>query len=83
VDDELPPHLAALTLEHYAALCAECTVHPEWGVQVQARYHVRSEQERALLDRHWRERMAADAALGERFRQLCAHYTDWVRQQPR
>ncbi|RLB57609.1 MAG: hypothetical protein DRI90_17810 [Deltaproteobacteria bacterium] len=60
---EIPRHLAALTVVQYAALCAECAVHPEWVDPINARYQVSNHQERQALDRLWKERMAIDDQL--------------------
>lgn len=80
---ELPDHLREMSVEQYAALCAECAVHTNWVTQILARYHVRSAAERASLDAFWRVRMAADAELTQQFRWHYARYEQWAKQQGR
>ncbi|MBI4957283.1 MAG: hypothetical protein HY908_35050, partial [Myxococcales bacterium] len=79
----LPAHLEALTLEQYAGLCAECAVNPAWTAQIQARYYIRDEAQRAQLDQLWRQRLAADPRLGDTWRWHYARYEQWARAQRR
>jgi hypothetical protein len=79
--DALPEHLEAMTIQEYAAMCAECAVHADWVEQIQKRYHVRSDEERAAVDRHFRDKMAADDELASKWRWHLAHYEAWARQQ--
>jgi hypothetical protein len=80
---ELAPHLAALTVEQYATLCAECASHPAWVAEILARYGVQSEAERAALTQHWEQRMAADPQLAGLLRWHYARYEEWLKQQQR
>ncbi len=77
----LPPHLQQLTLEQYAALCAECAVSPHWTAQVQARYGVVSGDERRALDHHWGTQLSRDANLSNTFRWHYARYEEWARSR--
>jgi hypothetical protein len=72
-----------MTAEQHAALCAECAVWPLRAGEIQARYAVRSDEERAALDRHWRERMQGRDDLEELWRSHYRRYEQWFRQQPR
>ena len=78
---ELPPHLGALTMEHYAALCAECSVSPQWTAQIHARYGVRDAAEREALDEHWRQQLARDPRLEDTLRWHYARYEQWARSR--
>jgi Meckel syndrome type 1 protein len=79
----LAPHLATMTIEQYAALCAECAVHPGWTAQVHARYQIQSEAERAALDGRWGERMAGNEELVRLWQWHYARFEQWFRQQGR
>jgi hypothetical protein len=81
IEAGLAPHLAAITVEQYATLCAECAAHPAWLAHVQARYGVQSAAERAALDSHWQQRMAADPQLPGLLRWHYARYEEWLKQQ--
>lgn len=76
----LPPHLT-LTIEQYAALRAECSVHARWTKEISARYGVRNDEERSAVDAHFRDRMGRDAALAEAFSYHYARIEHWARQQ--
>jgi hypothetical protein len=77
----LPAHLGAMTIEQYAALCAECSVHARWATEIAARYGVKSEAERRALDAHFRSKMADDPKLSETWRYHYARVEQWARQQ--
>lgn len=77
----LPEHLAAMGVEQYAALCAECSLHPSWVSSILTRYRIESEEQRAALDAHWRERMAADEELANAWRWHYRRYEQWAKQQ--
>jgi hypothetical protein len=77
----LPEHLRAMTVDQYAGLCAECTVHPEWTEAIQQRYQVRGSAERSALDQSWHARMEADAQLADQWRWHYARYELWARNQ--
>jgi hypothetical protein len=77
----LPPHLEAMSVEHYAALCAECAVHPEWVASIHARYQIESDEQRTALDLRWRERFRVDDQLTQTWRWHYVRYQEWVKQQ--
>ena len=77
----LPPHLSDMTIERYAALCAECNVNPQWFDQIGTRYNVRTRQERDALDEHFRARMNEDANLRESWRSAYERYEEWAKSQ--
>jgi hypothetical protein len=79
--EELAPHLAALTLEQYAAIRAQCDAMPQWAAEILGRYHVKSDSEWRLLDRHWQRRVASDPTLAESFRRQYAQVEQWLSQQ--
>jgi hypothetical protein len=74
-----PAHLHGMTLEQYAALCAECSVNPAWMEAIQQRYGIRSTDERAALDRHWRSRIVSDDELSRLYRWHFSRYQEWAR----
>ncbi len=76
----LPPHLNAMTIERYAALCAECALHSDWADRIAQRYNIRSRSEREAVDRYFRRRMQADQELLQTWRAAYAHYEQWARQ---
>ncbi len=65
----LDAHLAAWTLEHYAAFSAERRTQPEHLALVCQRYHVRDPSQLALLDALWAERLREPGLRGA-FEQL-------------
>ncbi len=78
-EPELPAHLEAFTVEHYASLCVESALYPQWLGQVHSRYGIASEAERRALDEHWRKRLAADAALYAAWREHYQRYEQWAK----
>jgi hypothetical protein len=77
----LPAHLEAMTVEHYAALCAQCAVHSQWASHIEARFHIRSAEEREALDQLWRDKLAVDEQLQEQYRWHYARHESWARGQ--
>jgi hypothetical protein len=75
--------LVQLTLEQYAAFCAERTVYPGRLADTAARYQLRDELEAQMLDEIWRARFVDDPALGERYAATYEHYRKWLRKQGR
>lgn len=59
-----------LTLNQYAGLVAACELYPAYVESTHARYGVPTPAARAALDAYWGERIAADPALAERWREL-------------
>ena len=76
-----PPHLAAMTVEQYAALCAECAVHPTWMKGIHTQYEIQSAEQRTTLDRHWRERLARNDELMKLWQYHFGRYRRWFEQQ--
>jgi hypothetical protein len=77
----LAAHLAAIDVDQYAALCAQCTLYPGWITQILARFGIASPAEQARLDEHWRARLAADQELQAVWRWHYARHEAWVRQR--
>jgi hypothetical protein len=77
----LPPHLAGLTLEQYASLCAESNLYQAFMPQVHARYGIQSDDQRRALDEHWRARLAVDAELAGEWAKLCRRYEEWAKNR--
>jgi hypothetical protein len=72
---------ASLTLEQYAAFCAELAVFPGQAADVHRRYGVAEESARRALDDGFAQRFRVDPTLQRRWRALVAHYGDWYRSQ--
>ncbi len=70
----------ALTVEQYAAFCAELAVLPANTKQIHEKYGVVSLDVRAALHEAFAQRFGADPTLQRRWRALVAHYTDWYRR---
>ncbi|XYH94179.1 hypothetical protein ACMHYB_41025 [Sorangium sp. So ce1128] len=64
----------ALSLEHYAALCAELSLHPRSAASIYPRYGLRDAAAWQATDTAWQVRMLSDSALEARWQQLIAHY---------
>jgi hypothetical protein len=65
----------ALSLAHYAALCAEMAVWPERAEEVRRRYQVPGREAHEALDAEWRGRAARDPAVREELtRRYQAHW---------
>ncbi|MBW2455615.1 MAG: hypothetical protein JRI68_13940 [Deltaproteobacteria bacterium] len=76
---ELPKHLVELTVEQYAALCAECAARPEWVDEIHTRYQVSDAAQRGALDHLWKERMAADSEVERTWRWHYERYQEWAK----
>jgi hypothetical protein len=73
----------ALSLAHYAWLCAEMAAWPGQGEQIRQRYQVRTQAEHEALDAHWRERAARDPAVRDELtRRYQAHWA-WLQERRR
>jgi hypothetical protein len=79
--DEAKRQGASLTLEQYAAFCAELAVFPDQVASVHRRYGVADETARRALDGTFAQRFQGDPTLQRRWRALVAHYGDWYRGQ--
>jgi hypothetical protein len=70
-----------LSMEQYAALCAEIAVFPRTGEAIFAKYGLASLKDRMTADLGWQERLRADAALMARWQSLYLHYHEWYSRQ--
>ena len=70
-----------LTVEQYAAFCAELTVFPEKAADIHRKYRVASAEARAALDAAFAQRLRADPSLQRRWRALVDHYGAWYRRE--
>ena len=68
-------NVPTLTLEQYAALCAELAMFPNAVEQTFSRYRLTSLRDRLSVDLAWRERLRRDPAENARWQALYAHYT--------
>jgi hypothetical protein len=76
-----PPdsNIPALTLEQYAALCAEMAMKPAQAEAILARYRLTGA--RRVVDEQFAQRFRAEPALQQRWQALIVHYGDWFRRQ--
>ncbi|MGK3991992.1 hypothetical protein [Sorangium sp. So ce1024] len=71
----------ALSLEHYAALCAELSLDPRRAPEIYPRYGLHDATAWQATDAEWQARMHSDAALAARWQQLTAHYRAYYRKR--
>jgi hypothetical protein len=71
----------SLSIEQYAALCAELAAYPGQVVHVHQRYGIVSDDARVALDEAFALRFSNDPSLQRRWQALVAHYTRWYQQQ--
>lgn len=69
-----PPPAPSLSLEHYAALCAEISLDPRRVEEIRARYGLRDLDAWRAADGAWQARLRAEPALSARWQELIAHY---------
>ena len=69
-----------MTVEQYAAFCAECAVFPTWIGQVLGRYQIHTGAERGALDLHWRSRMEGNEELKRLWLYHFGRYEQWYKQ---
>jgi hypothetical protein len=69
----------ALSLAHYAWLCAEMAVWPEYPDDIRRRYQVLTPAVHQALDAQWRERAAADPGVRAELTRLYWEYVGWLR----
>ena len=81
--DAPAPHLPDLTLAQYVALSVESELQPARIREINERYGLLSDNARGLLDRAFRERLAADPALETERAALHARYLFWFHTQGR
>jgi hypothetical protein len=70
---------STLTVEQYAALCAELAVAPGSAENIFQRYGLGSPRERPQVDDDFAQRFRVDPALEQRWQALVAHYREWFR----
>lgn len=63
-----------LSIEQYAALCAEVAVHPQTADATFAKYGLAARKDRMAADLGWQELLRADPALMARWQSLYLHY---------
>ncbi|MEZ4309473.1 MAG: hypothetical protein R3F14_15665 [Polyangiaceae bacterium] len=63
-----------LSIEQYAALCAEVAIHPQHADAIFAKYGLPGRKERLTADAAWQDRLRADPALMQRWQSLYLHY---------
>ncbi|MBK8258651.1 MAG: hypothetical protein IPK82_39080 [Polyangiaceae bacterium] len=66
-----------LSIEQYAALCAEVNVYPESAEAIFTQYGLASRKDRLTADAGWQERLRADPILMQRWQALYLHYHDY------
>jgi len=72
---------AALTIEQYAAFCAELAVFPGGAGDICRKYGVAAPVARAALDDAFVREFQADPTTHSRWRALVEHYKSWYRGQ--
>lgn len=71
-----------MSLEQYAAFCAELAVFPAHAVSIHLRYGLASADARKALDEVFARRFGVDPSQQRRWQALVVHYGDWYRRQP-
>lgn len=71
-----------MSLEQYAAFCAEIAVFSDRSASIYQRYGLVGEDARKHLDDAFMQLFRADPALQQRGQALAAHYGDWYRRMP-
>lgn len=66
-----------LSVEQYAALCAEVNVYPQSAEAIFTQYGLASRKDRLTADAGWQERLRADPVLMQRWQALYLHYHDY------
>jgi hypothetical protein len=69
----------ALSLAHYASLCAEMAVWPEYPDEIRRKYQVPSPAVHEALDGQWRETAARDPAVRAELTRTYQEYVGWLR----
>lgn len=64
----------ALTLEQYAALCAELSAYPQQQEAVFQRYGLAAPEDRAAVGGKWQDRLREDPGESQRWQALYRHY---------
>ncbi|AUX42703.1 uncharacterized protein SOCE26_041360 [Sorangium cellulosum] len=71
------PSSPTLSLEQYASLCVELTLHPGRVEETLKRYRINEEQ-RAKLDAYWQARIAGDPGVASAWKRAYVFYRDWL-----
>jgi len=69
-----------LSIEQYAALCAEVAVFPERGEAIFTQYGLAERKDRITADLAWQDRLRADNALMARWQSLYLYYHDYYQR---
>lgn len=69
-----------LSLEQYASVCVELSLHPAKAEETLRRYRL-TEDQRAKLDAYWQARIASDPGVAAAWNHACAVYRDWVQRR--
>ena len=69
-----------LSIEQYAALCAEVAVSPDRADAIFAHYGLGAPKDRLTADSAWKDRLRADPALTARWQGLYLHYHEHYRR---
>src|SRR5262249_29579015 len=79
-----PSDQVDLSLEQYAALCAEVSAFPQRADATFARYGLVSREDKLTIDAVWQDRLSSDPALMKRWQSLYLHYQEYYhRTAPR
>jgi hypothetical protein len=75
-------HALALSIEEYAALCAERDVAPERAIETEQRYDVYDARGREIVERAFELRFRREPALRERWQQAYREFVGMLRRPP-
>ena len=75
-----PPQYPDLSLEQYASFSAERDLGRTEPGELRRKYVLADEAAHRGLEEHWRRRLQADGAAGQRFEGLVASYRAWLEQ---
>ncbi|WP_437931707.1 hypothetical protein WMF37_21430 [Sorangium sp. So ce291] len=75
------PRAPRVSLQTYAALCAELSVAPDRTADILRKYDIRDEASRRAIDEEWRARFEAQPEALAEWRDLCARYRALVLRQ--
>jgi hypothetical protein len=72
----------SMSVEQFAALCAECAQFPEQTREIERRYGISTPAERRALDERWHRLMAVDPTLQARWRERYDRTAAALRTEP-
>lgn len=77
------PNSAApeMTLDAYASLCAEMTVHPQHRADILRRYGIADDAALRVLHVRWRDRFVQDPATESQWQSKYKTFRDWLAQK--